>query len=248
MFRALLLGMMTLTLLACANQKVQVLYDGAEEEAVLIQSSDTVLIKYVDDDSVADGFIGQEIRYRVAPGKHTLIVEYSDLFDINADEFDKVVSRPAKITFQTESGKKYSVGNPKQKTLEQSKAFAENPEFIVTELGSNKTVEASVEMSRPRTFMTQIKSVAAPVYEFDSDRVSPEPDSIPAATGQTGQAAGSAAAVSAQGIAVAGEQKGEAAPVLPENIPSPLLILQQVWDRASPAEQAEFLRWIKVRK
>ncbi|MGB3622837.1 DUF2057 domain-containing protein [Ketobacter sp. MCCC 1A13808] len=242
MTRFLLPVLLAFFLVACANHKVQDLYDGADEHAALIQSDDTVLIKYIDNTPVADGFIGQKIRYQVGAGQHTLIAEYSDIFDISDDDFDKVVSRPAKITFNAEPGKEYFIGNQPQKTLQEAKDFAENPEFLVTEIGSNKAIEAKVELSRPRTFMTTLRSAAAPVYEFESDQVNTS------ATRNVATGAADSAVAIAPEQEIPQSRDIPAAQVLPENIPSPLLILQQVWDRASEAEREEFLRWVNLRK
>ncbi|MEE2731342.1 MAG: DUF2057 family protein [Pseudomonadota bacterium] len=164
------LSMVTL-LASCANQRVQVAYQGPETNTALVTSSGTVLIKYVDNDEVHEGFIGQEITYRVDAGQRVLLLEYSDLFNVSADEHEKVVSRPAKVTFQAEAGKTYKVVNPKQSNLEAAKTFAEAPEFSVVDAKTGANVEATQELSRPRTFLTELKSAVTPVYEFESDQV-----------------------------------------------------------------------------
>ncbi|AUM11723.1 DUF2057 family protein [Ketobacter alkanivorans] len=170
--KRLILSVLLVSLLsACASQKVQNLYEGQDKQAALIKSSPTVLFKYIDNDEVSTGFIGQQTTYRVQAGERTLMVEYSDLFEISNDEHEKVVSRPAKITFLAEAGKTYQVVNPKQVTLGAAQSFAEKPEFNVINVANKQTVEATVELSRPRTFMTQLRSAVAPVYEFESDQV-----------------------------------------------------------------------------
>lgn len=171
MKRIFLLGFISLLISACANQKVHNLYDGKDAQAAIITSSPTVLVKYVDDDPVSAGFIGQVTRYRVASGQHTVLVEYSDLFEITNDEHEKLVSRPAKVTFTAQAGNTYQVINEKQSTLEQARAFAEKPDFSVIDVKTKQPVQTVVELSRPRTFLTQLRSAVTPVYEFDSDKV-----------------------------------------------------------------------------
>ena len=83
----------------------------------------------------------------------------------------KRVSRPAKVTFTLEAGKTYQIGNPPQKKLEQAHAFAAKPDFWVVEKSTGEKITATVELSRPRTFLTQLRSAVTPVYEFESDRV-----------------------------------------------------------------------------
>ena len=36
---------------------------------------------------------------------------------------------------------------------------------------TKEVIESAVELSRPRTFLTQLKSAVTPVYEFESDQV-----------------------------------------------------------------------------
>lgn len=168
----LLISVTLFTLLsACATNKVQSFYDGDASTAALIQSSPTVQVKYVDNDETATSFVGQQATYKVAAGQHTLMVEYSDLFNLSTDEHEKVVSRPAKVTFTAEAGKTYQLVNPKQSTVAEAKEFAENPSFSVQDVQSGAMVEAVVELSRPRTFLTELRSAVTPVYEFDSDQV-----------------------------------------------------------------------------
>ena len=161
-------------LAACANQQVQNAYQGDASNTALIKSSGTVLIRYIDNDEVTEGFIGQEIDYRVDAGQRTLLLEYSDLFSVGPDDHEKIVSRPAKVTFVAEAGKSYKVDNPKQSGLAAAREFAEKPEFSIVDAGTGKVVSSTIELSRPRTFLTQLKSAVTPVYEFESDRV-PEP-------------------------------------------------------------------------
>lgn len=168
--RILLIGLAALVLGACATQKIVDLNEG-EGASAFIESSPTVLFKYIDDDPVPAGFVGQTRTYEVAPGQRVVMVEYSDLFEITNDEHDKVVSRPAKVTFTLEAGKTYQIGNPPQKKLEQAHAFAAKPDFWVVEKSTGEKITATVELSRPRTFLTQLRSAVTPVYEFESDRV-----------------------------------------------------------------------------
>lgn len=172
--------------LGCASQQVQKIYEGDSSRAAQVTSAPQVLVKYVDNDEVGSGFIGQEVTYRIQAGPRTLIVEYSDLFNIDVDNHEKVVSRPAKLTFNAEPGKVYAiqVKPPLPKDLKAARALAEKPDFQVLEQGSGRVVDANVELSRPRSFMTQLRSAVTPVYEFESDQVvtadsEPEPAAAP---------------------------------------------------------------------
>ncbi len=160
---------------ACATNKVVDLTQGNQQSTALIQSSPTVMFKYIDDEPANTGFVGQTHSYKVVAGQRTVMVEYSDLYEISVDEHDKVVSRPAKVTFTAQAGKSYQILNPKQDSLQQAKDFAEKPDFYVVNSKTGEKVEAKVELSRPRTFLTTLRSSVAPVYEFESDKVNSAP-------------------------------------------------------------------------
>lgn len=191
------------------------LYQGSDKAR--IQSFDTVLINYIDDENMGVGFIGQKHTYDIKPGQHVLLVEYSDIFDIDADQHEKVVSRPAKITFMAEAGKQYQVQHPPQKRLNNAKAFAKKPEFWIVELPSGERMPSAMELSRPRTFMDGLKFDGKPEYEFASDAVNPAPE--PAPTPATAP------------VAAPGQSR--------------LKSLQDTWRNASEQERASFLHWIK---
>lgn len=170
MFKWLMVTVIVL-LASCASQQTQNLYQGSDTNAAVIISGPTVLVEYIDNDTVKSGFIGQENSYRVAAGDRQILVTYSDLFDINADEHQKVVSRPAKILFTAQAGKRYRIESTKPSSLEQAQAFKEQPEFFVLDLISGNRIPATVELSRPRSFISQLKSSVTPAYEFASDQV-----------------------------------------------------------------------------
>lgn len=174
----------SLLLWGCAGHQVQDLYEGDASQGALVTSSPTVLVQYVDNDEVTTGFVGQTKIFEVGPGQHTFLVEYSDLFDIDSDDHEKVASRPAKITFTVESGQSYQLKNSPQATLLSAKEFAEAPEFWVENTETLEKVSSSVELSRPRSFAAAVKSMATPVYEFDSDKVSDSSVSLQAVTHQ----------------------------------------------------------------
>ena len=171
MFRSLLAVLALSLISACVSHSIQNAYQGEQGNTGLVTSANTLLINYVDNDEVSEGFVGQEITYRVDAGQRTLLLQYSDLFSIGSDDHEKVVSRPAKVTFEVEAGKQYKVIHEPQKNLEDARAFAEQPEFQVVNAKTKEVIESAVELSRPRTFLTQLKSAVTPVYEFESDQV-----------------------------------------------------------------------------
>lgn len=216
----------SLILTACASGRHHKLYEGDVANMARLESFDTVLIKYIDDEDMGVSFIGQQQQYDIKAGQHTLLVEYSDIFDVDSENHEKIVSRPAKITFVAEAGKRYQIQHPPQQRLNHAKAFAEKPEFSVLELPALTAVPATVELSRPRSFLPKLKFSDAPTYEFASDAVTP------AAAG-----AAVAAGVSAAAHTPAPPSSGDTT--------SPHLhMLQYSWKNASQAERKAFLQWI----
>lgn len=228
MNRIALLLLCSLVFTACASGRHHKLYEGDPAQAAHIDSFETVLIKYIDNEDMGVGFIGQKHVYDIQAGQHTLLVEYSDIFDVDADNHEKVVSRPVKITFVAEAGKRYQVQHEPQKRLNHAKSFAEKPDFRVVELPGGTRVPVTVELSRPREFLAGLKFENTPTYEFASDKV------------HAAAPAGAAVVAGAAGVAAAAPA-GQAAP----GTEAPhLKMLQYSWQNASAAERDAFLKWI----
>ncbi|HVL01425.1 MAG TPA: DUF2057 family protein [Dongiaceae bacterium] len=228
-----------LTLAACASGRHHELYEGDPAQASRIESFDTVLIKYIDDTDVGIGFIGQKHVYDIKAGQHTLLVEYSDIFDVDADNHEKIVSRPAKITFVAEAGKRYQVQHEPQKRLNHAKSFAEKPDFWVVELSSDTRVPSTVELSRPREFFEGLKFENTPTYEFASDKVAA---SAPATGAVVAGGAAAGAVVAGSSATPTPAAAGSGAATGTES--AHLKMLQYSWQNASAAEREAFLRWI----
>ena len=173
MLRLTLAVAAALLMSACATQSTQKLYEGSDQTAGVIQSASIVQILYIDDEEVKAGFIGQTPKYRVEAGERVVMVEYADLFNIDNDEHEKVVSRPAKVTFTVEGGSLYEIQSLAPTELEAAKAFAEQPTVQVVNVKTGAVIASNVELSRPRTVLTQLKSAVTPTYEFGSDQVAP---------------------------------------------------------------------------
>lgn len=237
MKNALLLLLCSLCLCACATGRHHKLYDGDPALAAHIDSFDTVLITYIDNEDMGMSFIGQKQQYDIKAGQHTLLVEYSDIFDVDADNHEKIVSRPAKITFIAEAGKRYQVQHTPQNRLNHAKVFAEKPDFWVVELPAQTRVPATVELSRPRHFLAGLKFENTPTYEFASDAVPAAPAVIPAPVPPA------PAPVAASVAAVAATPAAAASPATATDM-SHLKMLQYSWQNASPAEREAFLKWV----
>lgn len=221
MKRIIALVLLALVVSGCAASRHHKLYEGDPAQRAQIQSYDTTLIRYIDNEDMGVSFIGQKQTYDIKAGQRTLLVEYSDIFQIDSDRHDKVVSRPAKVTFIAEAGKRYQIQHPPQKRLDNAQAFARKPEFWVVELDSGERVAAAVELSRPRSLLPSLKSESAPDYVFESDAV------VPAAA---------PAAVAGNGAAGSASDQPH------------LQMLKFTWQNASAQEREAFLEWISTRR
>lgn len=228
MKKIVLLLLSVLLVASCAAGRHHKLYEGDPAQMAHIDSFDTVLIKYIDDEDMGVSFIGQKQVYDIKAGQHTLLVEYSDIFDLDADHHEKIVSRPVKITFMAEPGKRYQVQHTPQNRLNHAKAFAVKPDFWVVELPGMTRIHSTLELSRPRNFLQGLKFENTPDYEFASDAVT----AAPAATAVAVTAGAATAATASQ-------------PAQTGNAESPhLKMLQYSWKNASQAEKEAFLKWI----
>ena len=226
MKRMIVVALLALVATGCAINREHKLYEGDPSQTARIVSYDTVIIKYIDNEDMGVSFIGQKQTYDVKAGQHILLLEYSDIFDVGSDDHEKIVSRPAKVTFIAEAGKQYQVRHPAQKRLDNARAFAEKPEFWVVGLPSGDKVAAEVELSRPRNFVSKLKFETTPDYEFASDAVKPvSVAAMPMTSGEN---------------TVASTPDIRAVDEL-----SNLKMLQYSWKNASEQEKAAFLEWIK---
>lgn len=160
----------TTLLAACDNARVHQLYNGADDQAVSLQANDTVIVTHVDATEQDTAFIGQKHTYRLAPGKHTLVVEYAAFFQIDAERHEKVVSPPIKVTFEAEPGKSYVFSHPEQKTLDAAQAFAKSPTLAVLLLPDMAPVKASFEQSLPTRFLPAVRFENTESYGFASEK------------------------------------------------------------------------------
>lgn len=204
----------------CDNQRVHELYQGAPDQAVYVEANDTVLVTHIDAEEQDAAFIGQKNRYRLAPGKHILVVEYAALFQIDADRHEKLVSPPIKVTFDAQPGQTYRFRHAEQKTLEQARKFAKFPVLELVSVPDNTLVNATFEKSLPTRFLPKLKFENTESYSFASDQAAMAPV-VPATP-----AAGSA------------PESSTASDITLES-------LKRLWQQATPEQRGAFQEWLK---
>ena len=187
-------------------------------QSALVATGPTVLVDYVDDDPVNTGFIGQTQEFQLDPGPHTFLLKYADLFQLDADQHEKIVSRPVKLSFTVTQGGRYQVQHPAQNNLEQAQQFAEQPSFTLIDQDTGNEVVTTLELSRPRSFLRALNQANSPRYEFASDQVAPNRSDSPKSNGDE------------------------------EQLTTTVEALQSLWRDASQEEKKRFQDWISEQK
>jgi uncharacterized protein YccT (UPF0319 family) len=206
----------------CDNQRVHELYRGSPEQAVFVEANDTVLVSHIDAEEQDTAFIGQKNRYRLAPGTHTMVVEYAALFQIDADRHEKLTSPPVKVTFEAKPGHTYRFRHVEQKTLEEARAFAKSPTLELVALPDNTVVNATFEKSLPTRFLPKVAFENSESYGFVSEQKS---------------------------MATPGASSAAVTPVSGETAVVPgsgtLESLKNLWEKATPEQRGAFREWLK---
>lgn len=156
---------------ACATERLHSIYQGPSQNAVSLQANDTVIVTWLDGEEQSPAFIGQKHEFVIAPGKHVAIIEYRDIFDVGADNHEKVQSNPIKVTFEGRAGAHYRFDHAPYKTLESARKFAEAPVIVIVDAASGAPVNASFEKSVPASFISKLKFEGEEAKVFVSDQI-----------------------------------------------------------------------------
>ena len=198
----------------CTTQQYHDWYEGKAATGVVLKSYKTVLVEAINGRDAGASFIGQEHSYELAPGKYTLVVTFADMFELSADEFEKVESGPIKMTFMAEAGKTYQLSHQPLADLAAAKAFAKKPELVITDMDAGVPVVATLEYTVPKRLLPALRFASEEQKVFASDY-----QAVP--TTQTAE------------IGMAQDDDLSA-----------LKMLQFSWDKASTSEREAFLKWI----
>ncbi len=88
--------------------------------------------------SLSDG-----ARLELLPGKHQLVIEYDVFWDITSDVYDRVVSQPVMLSFESLPGRRYNLTFKLLKELKNAKAYAKKPDVEIVDLVSRQNVEVA---------------------------------------------------------------------------------------------------------
>ncbi len=139
-----LMPVIFLLLTACQGQAVYRAYSGdprpADKVAMLTVPAEFNLL-YIDGEkysSLSDG-----ARLELLPGKHQLVIEYDVFWDITSDVYDRVVSQPVMLSFESLPGRRYNLTFKLLKELKNAKAYAKKPDVEIVDLVSRQNVEVA---------------------------------------------------------------------------------------------------------
>ncbi|MCG8668117.1 MAG: DUF2057 domain-containing protein [Pseudomonadales bacterium] len=214
----------------CATKQHHVWYEGNEQAAVL-KSKETVLIESIDGRKTDVAFIGQVHSYSLAPGEHVIVVTYGDLFEITADDYEKITSNPVKLTVNLEAGKTYQFDHKEVKKMEASREFSQKPVFSLMDTSTGKAQDLVVEYTTPRSILSRLRFESEQEQIFVSDYVKKQQATKPASADG---AVVTSSPTAENGATTAKASGGEL---------SPLHMLKFSWQQASPQERAAFLEW-----
>ena len=153
----------------CSTAKQVRLYDGPaigqDQEVKLVLPLNFELIS-LDEQSIAQfsqKFRNHDLTVKLPPGEHTLVMRYSDIWQIDADNHETLSTGQMTFTGDFNSGESFKIKTPLINTLAQAKQFIKQPEVLL--VSNKQTIAGShVEKADPLTFKhdEKIEKVAYP--------------------------------------------------------------------------------------
>lgn len=143
-YRVLLWAMIALfTLTACQGQAVHRAYQGEAMPAdklagFFVPAKFNIL--YIDDQPFETSILGHGITLELLPGKHQLVVEYDELWDITSDDHDRITSQPVLLSFTVKPGRQYGLQSTQIKGIDDARAYAKQPKVEIVEQRSRQTI------------------------------------------------------------------------------------------------------------
>ena len=152
-----LIFLFVFALQACSSQQSLRLYDGpaiGEAQEVRFILPVEFEIVTLNQEKVAQFeqlFRNHPLTIKLAPGQHTLVLRYSDIWQIDSDNHDKLSSGLLTFSGELKAGATYRVQTPSLNTYDQAKAFIEEPEVTLAS-EQNQLTASYTEKSNPLVF------------------------------------------------------------------------------------------------
>ena len=202
----------------CATQQYHDWYEGKPAKGAVLNSAPTILVEAINGRDAGASFIGQQHSYELAPGEYTVVVSYADMYDLTADDFEKVESSPVKMTFTAKAGATYQLRHEPVDGVEAARKFAKKPDLKILDQATGKPVEVAIEYTVPKRLLPTLRFASEEEKVFVSDYNPP-----------------------------AGPKNDAEPELASDDELSALKMLQFTWEQASQQEREAFLRWIDTR-
>lgn len=144
----LLLAITFFILSACQGQGIYRGYSGKalpQTEVAHLLVPDKFNLLYIDDQHYEAPVLTHGARLELIPGKHRLVVEYDEMWDISIDDHERVKSLAVLLEFIIRPGRRYKLQSRQLKDIGDARDYAKRPELGIVELSSSQSVPVRQE-------------------------------------------------------------------------------------------------------
>lgn len=133
-----------LALTGCQGQGVYRAYHGEPRPADVVARfvvPTRFNLLYLDDKEYKASALSDGARLELLPGKHQLVIEYDEFWDLTNENHERVTSQPVMMSFKLKPGRQYILKAARQiKGVEQARAFARKPEMEIIDQASGQSL------------------------------------------------------------------------------------------------------------
>ncbi len=247
MRRFLLLSGLFLLLTACSSTPIQ-LYPGAERPASEIATLRVPIEvevyslngKKLDSAPAILGTADRQLQ--LLPGHYKLLVFYSNIWQITADEHTTVKSQPVAFDLQLQTGHTYQLDFTEAGSYNEAKQFEDHFQPWITDKKTRqKIVSQDSGLKFGGNFLQQITGQTKLVKVGKTDDAGHQIIAPLAADAAATSAAATGAATAPPPVTPGSTRR------LPTTTPTSYLnLLKAQWNQASKAEKRAFLKWIST--
>ncbi len=159
LFTTLFWVLLSTTLASCSNHKTLRLYSGPalnhELESTLILPLEFTLLS-VDGEEISTAtqtFRNTQLTIKLPAGPHTLIMQYSDIWQIDDENHDKLSTGPLVFELNMAQQETFFIKTPQLTHYEQGLAFIKNP-TVHLQSGHQSVVASHIAKEDPLVFRT----------------------------------------------------------------------------------------------
>ena len=138
-------------------------YDGANKPSSQIAlvslppEIDLIMIDGKDVSSKFGLFRRGNVKIALNPGHHRFVLQYSQIWDIDADEHEKIKSLEVEIRSTLEKNHEYKFSFDIPETLEEARKVQENFLVTLTDVKTNKTITSKLKNPADGLNLTRLK-------------------------------------------------------------------------------------------